>query len=181
MESWEWSVEVKTFYWLQLFYYLIHYLCNDLKQGLGTGKIFSIRRKQFGIPILKPQSKSRMDISKREKLLSDSSSSGLFSKHGFLFRMRNRFTSTMEAGTCSPVRYVKEIDQGGPLVRDKNYLQTITFDYSNKKVSRKRKRRKKGKKFSWNYTYDPLSMFARYYLKEEIIQGRIFECPSSME
>ena len=30
-----------------------------------------------------------------------------------LFRMNNRFTSTMETDTCFPVRYVKEVESGG--------------------------------------------------------------------
>ena len=40
----------------------------------------------------------------------------------------------MDAETCSPVRYVKEIDQEGLMIGRKNYFQTFTFDFPNKKV-----------------------------------------------
>ena len=44
--------------------------------------------------------------------------------------MNNRFTSTVEAETCSPIRYVKEVDQEGLLIKKKHYLHTFTFDAS---------------------------------------------------
>lgn len=75
----------------------------------------------------------------------------------------------MHAETCSPVRYVKEIDQEGLLVKKKNYLQILTFDFSNKKVVAEKKEEKERQEFPLSPdTYDPLSMFARCYLKEEI-------------
>jgi hypothetical protein len=88
---------------------------------------------------------------------------------GLLFRMNNRFTSTMELETCTPIRYVKEIDQEGLLVHKKHYLQTLTFDYPNKKVVVENGGKKEKQEiFVPSETYDPLSMFARWYLKEEL-------------
>ena len=92
---------------------------------------------------------------------------------GFLFRMNNRFLSTIQAETCSPVQYVKEIDQEGLLVEKKNYFQTFTFDFPNKKVVAERGEKKEREEIPLSSeTYDPLSMFARCYLKEEIHPGQ---------
>jgi len=91
---------------------------------------------------------------------------------GFLFRMNNRFTSTVEGEMCSPVRYVKEIDQKGLLVKNKNYVQTITFDNAHQKVVIEKKGEDGRQEISLPPdTYDPLSMFARYYLRDEFHPG----------
>jgi hypothetical protein len=91
----------------------------------------------------------------------------------FLFRMNNRFVSTVEAETCSPVRYVKEINQQGLLVERKNYLQTLTFDHPNKKVVSEKGDKRERLEFALSSeTFDPLSLFAKYYLKEELHPGQ---------
>jgi hypothetical protein len=87
--------------------------------------------------------------------------------------MNNRFTSIVEGETCSPVRYVKEIDQEGLLIEKKNYIQTLTFDNSNKKVVVEKKGEEGRQEISLPpETYDPLSMFARYYLRDEFHSGQ---------
>ncbi len=87
--------------------------------------------------------------------------------------MNNRFLSTVQAETCSPVRYVKEIDQEGLLVGKTNYLDTFTFDFPNKRVVAERGERKEKQEIPVSSeTHDPLSMFARCYLKEKIQPGQ---------
>jgi hypothetical protein len=87
--------------------------------------------------------------------------------------MNNRFTSVIEGEDCCPVQYVKEIDQEGLLIKGKKYSQTLVFDDSNQKVVVE----KKGEDGKQEIplppgTYDPLSMFARYYLKDEFYPGQ---------
>ena len=75
----------------------------------------------------------------------------------------------MEADTCMPVQYVKEIDQDGLLKEKKNYLETLTFDPQHQKVVVERKGEKEKREVSLPpETFDPLSMFARCYLKEDL-------------
>ncbi len=140
----------------------------------GPGKVFLYTAKKFGIPILKASIKIENGSSEQGRPLYRVHAS-VDSLHyfGFLFRMNNRFLSTMEAETCSPVRYVKEIDQEGLLIEKKNYFQTFTFDFPNKKVVAEKREKKERQEFPLSSeTYDPLSMFARCYLKEEIHPGQ---------
>jgi hypothetical protein len=135
----------------------------------GAGRVFLYTAKKFGVPILKACIRIENGCSENGKPLYQVHASVDSLHFGFLFRMNNRFLSTMDAETCSPVRYVKEIDQEGLLVKKKNYLQTLTFDFSNKKVVAEKKEEKERQEFPLSPdTYDPLSMFARCYLKEEI-------------
>ena len=101
----------------------------------SSGKVFLFTAKKFGVPILKTSIEITNGLSENGRPLYQIQAR-VDSLHsvGFLFRMNNRFTSTMELETCSPVRYVKEINQRGFLIEDKNYVQTFTFDFSNKKV-----------------------------------------------
>lgn len=91
----------------------------------------------------------------------------------FLFWMDNRFTSIMDENTGSPIQYIKEIHQGGLFIRNKNYRQVITFDPFHQKViiENGTSSKKKESKIS-SETYDPLSLFAKYYLREEISPGQ---------
>lgn len=135
----------------------------------GAGRVFLYTAKKFGVPILKACIRIENGCSENGKPLYQVHASVDSLHFGFLFRMNNRFLSTMHAETCSPVRYVKEIDQEGLLVKKKNYLQILTFDFSNKKVVAEKKEEKERQEFPLSPdTYDPLSMFARCYLKEEI-------------
>jgi hypothetical protein len=134
-----------------------------------AGRVFLYTAKKFGVPILKACIRIENGCSENGKPLYQIHASVDSLHFGFLFRMNNRFFSTMHAETCSPVRYVKEIDQEGLLVKKKNYLQTLTFDFSNKKVVAEKKEEKERQEFPLSPdTHDPLSMFAKCYLKEEI-------------
>jgi hypothetical protein len=140
----------------------------------GVRKVFLYEAKKFGVPILKASIKIENGSSEQGKPVYQVHAS-VDSLHyfGFLLQINNRFFSTMEAETCSPVRYVKEIDQKGLLVGRKNYLQTITFDFPNKKVVVEKGEKKERQEFPlFSDTYDPLSMFAKCYLKEEIHPGQ---------
>jgi hypothetical protein len=139
----------------------------------GPGKIFFYTAKKFGIPILKASIKIENGSSGQGKPLYQIHASVESVPFGFLFRMKNRFLSTMDAETCSPVQYVKEIDQEGFLIGRKNYLQTFTFDFPNKKVMAEKGEEKEKQEFPLlNETYDPLSMFAKCYLREEVRPGQ---------
>ena len=81
--------------------------------------------------------------------------------------MNNHFTSVVETESFTPVRYVKEIDQRGFLRETKNYRQTLTFDATHGKAVVEQKGEKREVPLPSN-TYDPLSMFARYYFKDEL-------------
>jgi hypothetical protein len=139
----------------------------------GPGRVFSYTAKKLGVPILKASIKIENGASQegRPLYLIHASISSL--QFGFLFRMNNRFFSAMQAETCSPVRYVKEIDQEGFLVQKKNYSQTFTFDFLNKKVVAERGEKKERQEIPLSSeAHDPLSMFAKFYLKEEIRPGQ---------
>jgi hypothetical protein len=150
---------------------------NEQKQipepKLGPEKVFIYVAKKFGIPILKASIKIENGSSKQGKPLYQISASVDSLHFGFLFRMNNRFLSTIQAETCAPVLYVKEIDQEGLLIEKKHYLQTVTFDYSTKKVVVEKGEKKERQEIPISSeTHDPLSMFAKYYLKEEIHPGQ---------
>jgi hypothetical protein len=86
-----------------------------------------------------------------------------------LFRMNNRFTSTLDPESFVPVRYLKEIDQDGLFVQKKRYHQNLTFDHSRNMVRVEQPGTGSARSMSVPpETYDPLSMFARCYLKEKI-------------
>ncbi|HUL31338.1 MAG TPA: DUF3108 domain-containing protein, partial [Thermodesulfobacteriota bacterium] len=64
-------------------------------------------------------------------------------------------------------------DQEGFLIQKKNYFQTFTFDFLNKKVVAERGEKKERQEIPLSSeAYDPLSMFAKCYLKEEIRPGQ---------
>jgi hypothetical protein len=139
----------------------------------GSGRVFLYTAKKFGVPILKASIKIENGSSEQGKPLYRIHASVTSVPFGFLFRMNNRFLSTVQAETCSPVRYVKEIDQEGLLVEKKNYFQTFTFDFPNKKVVAERGEKKERQEIPLSSeAHDPLSMFARCYLKEEIYPGQ---------
>jgi hypothetical protein len=137
------------------------------------GRVFLYTAKKFGVPILKASIKIENGSPEQGKPLYHISASVESLHLGFLFRMKNRFLSTMDAETCSPVQYVKEIDQEGFLIAKKKYFQTVTFDHANKKMVVEKGKKKERQEIPLSSeTYDPLSMFARCYLKEEIHPGQ---------
>jgi hypothetical protein len=139
----------------------------------GPGKLFLYTAKKFGIPILKASIKIENRSSEQGKFI--------YQIHAFidsldylkyLFRMNNRFHSTIEAETLLPLRYVKEINQEGLLAKSKNYRQTFFFDHSNKKVVvEKQEGKERSEILLSSEIYDPLSMFVKYYLKGELHPG----------
>jgi hypothetical protein len=150
---------------------------NEQKQVLepkpGFGKVFRYAARKFGIPILRASIEIANGSSEQGMSLYHVSASVDSFRFGFLFRMNNRFRSTVQAETFSPVRYVKEIDQEGLLIEKKHYLQTVTFDHPNKKIVVEKGEKKERKEIALSSdTYDPLSMFAKCYLKEEIHPGQ---------
>ncbi len=139
----------------------------------GPGKIFFYTAKKFGIPMLKASIRIENGTYKEGKLLYQIHASVETIHLGFVFRMKNRFLSTVDAETCSPIQYAKEIDQEGFIVGKKNYFQTFTFDLSNKRVVAEKGENKERQEFPLLCeTYDPLSMFAKCYLKEDIRPGQ---------
>jgi hypothetical protein len=83
------------------------------------------------------------------------------------FRFNNHFTSLVETGTGIPLRYTKVIDQDGIFVKSKHYTQTLTFNMPQQKVIVEHSDVKEKQVVNLPpETYDPLAMFARYYLKE---------------
>jgi hypothetical protein len=143
----------------------------------GTGKEFLYTAKKLGVPILKASIKIENGFREGEKsYYRIQAQVDSLPNLKLLFRMKNRFTSIVEVATFTPVRYIKEIDQGGPLVKDKHYHQTLFFDSARQKVIVEKeehgeKDEKKEIPISPD-TYDPLSLFARYYLKEEVRPGQ---------
>jgi hypothetical protein len=140
----------------------------------GTGKTLVYTATRFGIPILKARIKIEDGFVDQGKSLFQVQAF-FHSLHylGLVFRMNNRFTSTVETETCSPIRYVKEIDQKGLLIKDKHYFHTFTFDALHQKVVVEKKEKKEREEvFLPPDTYDPLSMFARFYLKEDLHPGQ---------
>jgi hypothetical protein len=140
----------------------------------GTGKVFHYTATKFGVPILKATIKIENESLHQGKSLFQIHASFHSLRYlGPLFRMNNRFTSTMETDTCFPMRYVKEVDQEGLLIQNKNYLHTLFFDPSRGKVVVEKQEGGDKEEVSIPpSTYDPLSMFARYYLKEELHPGQ---------
>jgi len=137
--------------------------------GTGAGKVFLYTAKKLGVPILKaslqienlPASQGKFFYRVRVEVSS--------LNFGFFFRMNNRFTSTIEAETCIPHQYVKEVDQHGLFREKKNYVETLTFDHRHQRVVVERRGEKEKREVSLPpETYDPLSMFARCYLKENL-------------
>jgi hypothetical protein len=144
---------------------------SQLPSGKGKTLVYAATR--FGVPILKATIKIEDGFIDQGKSLLQVQAF-FYSLHylGLVFRMNNRFTSTVDAETCSPIRYVKEVDQEGLLIKNKHYLHTFTFDALHQKVVvEKMEKKEKEEIFLPPDTYDPLSMFARFYLKEDLRLG----------
>jgi len=143
-------------------------------QGPEVEKSFQFTARKLGIPILRASIKLDHELQEQGRpLCRIHAEVRSLNPLGFLFRMNNRFTSVMEADTCSPVRYVKEIDQGGLLVKGKQYRQVVTFDPIEKKAVVQNGGEEEKREIPVpTETYDPLSMFGRCYLKEELHPGQ---------
>jgi hypothetical protein len=148
---------------------------SDPGQGSGphpvTGTSFFYTGKRFGIPVLKASIKIENGFFEQGKPVCRIKAHIDSVNLGFLFHMNNHFTSVVGTDTFTPIRYVKEIDQGGFLRETKNYRQTLVFDSKNGKVVVEQKGEKKEVSIPAR-AYDPLSMFARYYLGDELRHGQ---------
>ena len=140
----------------------------------GTERTFEYTAARFGIPILKATIKIRDgSVDHRKSLFQVHAFFHSLNYLGLVFRMNNRFTSTVDAETCSPIRYVKEVEQEGLLIKKKHYLHAFTFDALNQKVVVEKMEKKEKEELSLpSGTHDPLSMFARLYLKEDLHPGQ---------
>lgn len=139
-----------------------------------TGKVFLYTAKKLGVPILKATiSIDKGPLEPGRTLYQVHINVDSLQSMGLLFQMKNRFTSIIEGETCFPVQYVKEIDQGGLFFREKKYIQTLAFDNSAKKVVVEKKGENGRKEIPLPPgTCDPLSIFARYYLRDELHPGQ---------
>ena len=137
--------------------------------GPGPGKVFLYTAKKMGIPVLKASLHIENGPSLPGKPLYQIRVEVSSVNLGFFLQMNNRFTSTFEAESCVPVQYVKEIDQSGLFKEKKQYLQTLTFDPQRQKVIVEKAGEKERQEVPVPpETFDPLSMFGRCYLKENL-------------
>lgn len=147
---------------------------QEFKSGSRFKRVFLYEAKKWGVPILKASIGIENGAFRNGRPLFQVRAT-VDSLHSFrlFMEMNNRFHSIIEADTGLPIQYVKEIDQKGFLVRRKNYLQTIHFDFINHKVEVEKKGDKERQAYPLSPgTYDPLSMFAQCYLKDEIFPGQ---------
>ncbi|MBI5582875.1 MAG: DUF3108 domain-containing protein [Deltaproteobacteria bacterium] len=141
----------------------------------GKGKVFTYSATKLGLHVLKATIKILEEKSDKGKLFKVQAIFQSNPSLEFLFRMNTRFTSTLEAETYTPLVTVKEISHGGLFMKNKNQVQTINFNPARQKavVELVEKKEKEKKEYSLPPgTYDPLSMFARFYLRGELTPGR---------
>jgi len=176
-----WELRTRIFVVFAIFFFfgsvVYSYCQSEISQSpSGKGKTLVYTAIRFGVPILKATIKIEDGFVDQGKSLFQVQAF-FHSLHylGLVFRMNNRFISTVEAETCSPIRYVKEVDQEGLLIKNKHYLHTFTFDAFHRKVLVERMEKLEIKEKEEIIlppdTYDPLSMFARFYLKEDLRPG----------
>ncbi len=150
------------------------WIYGEEERGSKTGdfseRIFLYTAKKWGIPILRASIKIKNTIEKGGKpLLWVEAQVESLPNLRYLFWMKNRFISIINGENGSPISYLKEVNQGGPFIKNKNSHQLLTFDpllqnviIENGNPGEKRELTIPSK------TYDPLSLFAKYYLKEEL-------------
>jgi hypothetical protein len=147
---------------------------QDRNSGPRLGRCFLYTAKKLGVSILKATiSIDNGPVEPGRTLYQVHVNVDSLQPMGLLFQMKNRFTSVIEGETCFPVRYMKEIDQGGLLFKEKKYIQTLAFDNSARKVVVEKKGEDGRKEIPLPPgTCDPLSIFARYYLRDELHPGQ---------
>ncbi len=145
-------------------------------------KTFLYSAKKLGIPILRTIIRMGYGSLNGEKSLYRVDAQVVSQNlPGLMLRMNNRFTSVMEITPFSPLQYVKEIDQEGLFIKKKRYMQMITFDsHSPKAIVEEDKNGKRKEIVFPCLAFDPLALFARYHLKEDLplsqeIQMSIFD------
>jgi hypothetical protein len=174
-----WKIGIKIFFVIGILFIGISAFSGEpapiSQHRSGKGKVFNFTATKLGIPILRATIKiiEEWSLEKDKPLFKIQAIFQSPPSLELLFRMNNRFTSTLEGGTYTPVTSVKEIDQGVLLIKKKNYLQTFTFDLLHRKVVVESTEKKERQEIPLpSGTYDPLAMFARFYLKEELLPGQ---------
>lgn len=144
------------------------------ESGNGPQRTFHYSAKKLGIPILKAMINMGNGVSEGGRpLYRIDAQVTTLNVPGFMLRMNNRFTSFMQTDSLSPLRYVKRIEQEGILLQRKKYSQTVTFDPAGRTaVVEKEGTKEKSEVFLPPSTYDPLALFARYLLKEDVPPGQ---------
>jgi hypothetical protein len=151
---------------------------NPAEPGERGGEKFLFTARKLGIPVLRAGIYFSNGLrAEGKRLLQIDAEVRSLGGLGLLFRMNNRFTSVMDAEACSPLRYLKEINQGGLFVKDKQYHQRISFDPVLKRAvveggEEKGKDKERREVPLSSETFDPLSMFGRCYFKEELHPDR---------
>ena len=132
----------------------------DGKPFAGSEKVFRyLATSSLGIPILKASIRIESGTSEQGRPIYQIRAS-IYSLDylKFLFRVNNRFFSTVEAETLAPLQYVKEIHQEGLLAKKKNYVQTLTFDHFHKRLVVENRKGGEMKEMPLSaYTHDPLA------------------------
>jgi len=157
----------------------------DGRPFTGSEKVFHYSATRFGIPILKASIKIENGSWEQGRPIYQIGAT-IYSLDylKFLFRISNRFLSTVEAETLAPLQYVKEIHQEGLLTKKKNYLQILTFDHSNKKLVVENRKGGERKEIPLSaHTRDPLSIdhSNKKLIEENRKEGERKEIPLSTE
>ncbi len=147
------------------------------RQGSVLKRTFFYTANKWGIPILKASIKIKNGTEKESTpLLQIEAQVDSLPHLRSLFWMKNRFVSILDEKSGLPISYTKEIHQGGLLIKNKNYHQLITFDPLRQNVVIENGDRKEKRVLPVPLeTYDPLSLFAKYYLKEELHPGQTLQ------
>jgi len=134
----------------------------------GQGKSFLYIARKLGVPILRFSLQIQRGASDQGRpIYQIEAHVESLTSIRFLYRVNNHFTSIVETETFIPLQFVKVIDQDGLLARRRNYIHTLTFDAANNRVILDKKGEKDKREILLPAgTYDPLSVFARYYLGE---------------
>ena len=137
-------------------------------------KVFRYSAMSFGVPILKASIRVESRTSEQGRPIYQIRAS-IYSLDylKLLFRINNRFLSTLDGETLAPIQYVKEIHQDGLFAKKKDYVQTLTFDHPHRKLIVENRKGGERKEITLPpETYDPLSIFAKHYLKDELRPGQ---------
>lgn len=171
----------RTFFLLTLLFFLPLLIYGEEekipKNGDFWGRTFFYTAKKWGIPILKASIKIENGMEKERKpCLRVEARVDSLPNVKYLFWMKNRFISLIDEESGSPFSYIKEVHQGGPFIKNKNYHQLISFDPLHQQVTIENGNPKEKRELVIPpNTYDPLSLFAKYYLKEELQPGQTFQ------
>jgi hypothetical protein len=141
-------------------------------------RVFNYSASKFGLRVIRATMRIEEQAGPENKTLLQTKVSFFANSPSWetFFRFNNHFTSLVETGTGIPLRYSKVIDQDGIFVKSKHYTQTLTFNIPQHKVIVEHSDVKEKQVVNLPPdTYDPLAMFARYYLKEGLLPEEDFK------